>query len=113
MLKGIYCLLVIVAGALGPSLRAADPGEPANTQSNAAGLHGITRAPGGPPLTSVKVVVHSVDAGTDHLAVSGDNGAFYVDNLKPGRYQLTANQAGFETSPVTAVELAAQQSLNV
>jgi hypothetical protein len=113
MLKGIYCSLVILAGALGPSLRAADPGEPANTQPMAAGLHGVTRAPGGPPLTSVKIVVHSVDEDTDHLAVSGDNGTFYVDNLKPGRYQLTANQAGFETSPVTTVELAAQQSLNV
>jgi hypothetical protein len=70
--------------------------EPADTQSTVTGLHGVTRAPNGPPLTSVRILVHSVDENIDHTVVSGDNGAFYVDNLKPGRYQLTANQPGFE-----------------
>jgi hypothetical protein len=76
-----------------------------------AAIHGTTRGAGGTPLASVKVLIHGGD--TDRTVVSGDDGVFFVDNLKPGRYELTANKEGAESSPATTVEVAAQQNLAV
>src|SRR5260370_40851343 len=75
------------------------------------GLVGITRAPGGVPLTSVKVVVHGVGENIERTVVSGGDGAFHADGLKPGQYQVTANKDGFASSPLTTVEVAAGPSV--
>jgi len=82
-------------------------------QSMLGGLHGVTRTDYGLPLPGVQVVVHRVDENTERNVVSNDHGAFLVENLKPGRYQLTASKVGFGSSPVITVELAAQQSFLV
>jgi hypothetical protein len=74
---------------------------------------GVTHTDNGLPLSGVQVVVHSVDENTERSAVSNDRGAFLVEDLKPGRYQLTASKPGFASSPVTNVELAPQQSFRV
>jgi len=79
-------------------------------QSMLGGLHGVTRNDSGIPLPGVQVVVYRVDQNTESTVVSNDHGAFLVENLKPGRYQLTAGKEGFGSSPVTTVELAAQES---
>jgi len=84
-----------------------------STPSTLGALHGVTRAPGGAPLVSVKVLVHNLDENTDRIAVSGSSGLYVVEDLKPGRYQLTANLEGSESSQVSSVEIAAQQNLNV
>jgi hypothetical protein len=76
-------------------------------------IQGITRDPAGLPLAQAHVVVHSVDDNTDRSVISDDEGAFVVDNLKPGHYQLTASKEGFEGRSATTVELAAQRSLRV
>jgi hypothetical protein len=64
-------------------------------------------------VSGVRVVVRSLDDYTDRSIVSNDQGAFLVENLKPGRYQLTASKAGLANLSVTTVELAPQQSLLV
>ena len=76
-------------------------------------LHGITRNGAGLPQAEVKVVVRRVDSNTERSVVSNDRGAFRVESLKPGRYQLTASKVGYAGSSVTSIELAAQQSLQV
>ncbi len=76
-------------------------------------LRGVTRSAQGVPLSGVQVVVHSLEESTDRSIVSDGQGAFLVENLKPGRYQLTANKAGFAGSSVDTVELAPAQSLRV
>ena len=76
-------------------------------------LRGTTRNAEGAPVSGVQVVVHSLDDYTDRSIVSNDRGAFLVENLKPGRYQLTASKAGLANSSVTTVQLAPQQSLRV
>jgi hypothetical protein len=76
-------------------------------------LRGVTRSVEGAPLSGVQVVVHNLDENADRSIVSNDQGTFLIENLKPGRYQLTANKAGFPTPSVTTIELAAQQSLRV
>jgi hypothetical protein len=83
---------------------------PACGQSTFGSLRGVTRNTDGLPLPEVQVVVHSMDEEADRTVLSGKDGVFRVEHLKPGRYQLTASKAGFISLPVTA-ELAAGQSL--
>jgi hypothetical protein len=54
-----------------------------------------------------------LDQNTDRSIVSDGQGAFLVEDLKPGRYQLTANKAGFAGSSVDTLDLAPAQSLRV
>jgi hypothetical protein len=100
-MSSLFALVVVLSSSL------------AYGQSMLGGLHGVTRTDNGLPLPGVQVVVHGVDENTERSVVSNDHGAFLVENLKPGRYQLTASKAGFGSSPVTTVELAAQQSFLV
>jgi hypothetical protein len=86
----------------------------ADTTAILAGeLRGITRNPSGLPLVAAKVIVHATDGTPDRSVTSGADGAFAVDSLKPGRYQVTAVKEGFAPAPSTAVELTAAQNLNV
>jgi len=79
---------------------------------NSGTIQGITREPAGRPLGHARVVAHSEADNTDRTAFSGDDGAFTLDDLAPGRYQLTASKAGVGSSR-TAVLLVAQQSVHV
>jgi len=45
--------------------------------------------------------------------VSGSDGAFFVSDLKPGRYELTAKLEGLESSAPTIVDLSDQQTAPV
>jgi hypothetical protein len=56
-------------------------------------------------------VVHNLDDGTERVLESNTAGAFAATDLKPGRYQLTANKDRLVSPPDTRVELAASQSL--
>jgi hypothetical protein len=85
----------------------------ANRTIATGGLRGITRNPSGLPLPLVKIVVHSAEAGGDRTTTSGSDGAFAVDGLKPGHYEVTAEKDGFVASPAASVELAAAQEFNV
>jgi hypothetical protein len=86
---------------------------PAKAQSTFGDLRGLTRDPSGLPLPNATTTVHSLDENTDRIVLSGDDGAFLIENLKPGRYQLSATKQGFQKSPDINVELAARQSLRV
>jgi hypothetical protein len=87
--------------------------EAVDATTQAGTIHGITRGPRGTPLASVKVLIHGNDGTADRTVVSGEDGAFYVADLKPGHYQLTASREGSETALATAVELFDRQSLVV
>ena len=76
-------------------------------------VRGVTRNAEGAPLGGVQVVVHSLDRNTDRAIVSDNQGTFLVDNLEPGRYQLTANKSGRASLLTATVELGPQQSLRV
>jgi hypothetical protein len=82
-------------------------------QSVFGDLRGVTRDPSNLPLPSAVVTVHSLDENTDRKTVSSQDGAFLVENLKAGHYQLTASKNGFRDSAPVVVELSARQSLRV
>jgi hypothetical protein len=84
-----------------------------HAQSTFGDLRGVTRDPSGLPLPHAAVTVRSVDENSDRKVISDDEGAFLVENLKPGHYQLTATAEGFQNSSVTDVDLSARQSLRV
>jgi hypothetical protein len=77
-------------------------------------LRGTTRDPGGLLASpGAEVKAHSLDDGSERTGLSGAEGDFVLEGLKPGRYQLRAQKEGFAKSPGTTVELAAGQSLDV
>jgi hypothetical protein len=82
-------------------------------QSIFGDLRGVTRDPSGLPLPGASVTVHSLDENTDRKTQSGEDGAFLMENLKAGHYQLTASKQGFQDSAPVTVELSARQSLRV
>jgi len=85
---------------------------PAYAQAKLAGVHGVTHF-GGVPVPGVSIVVRSLSDNTAQVVLSSVNGSFSVDKLSPGRYELIAKMAGSEVATVTAVDLAAEQRLNV
>ena len=89
------------------------PAKFAFSQSTFGDIRGTTRDQADAPLGSASVLVHSVDENTDRTVISGDDGSFVVENVKPGHYQLTATKQGFATSSAVALELSARQSLRV
>ncbi len=84
-----------------------------HAQSTFGDMRGTTRDPSGLPLPATAVTAHSLDENTDRKVMSGEDGAFVIENLKPGRYQLTASKEGFQKSPTVDVELSARQSLRL
>jgi hypothetical protein len=76
-------------------------------------IRGTTRGPGGEPLADVQVIVHALNGGAGRAATSGDDGAFTVAGLTPGRYELMASKDGFVSPPENTVELAANESISV
>jgi hypothetical protein len=84
-----------------------------HAQSTFGDLRGTTRDPSGLPLAATALTVHSLDENTDRDVMSGEDGSFLVENLKPGHYQLTAAKEGFQKSAAINVELSARQSLRV
>jgi len=76
-------------------------------------VRGVTRNAEGAPVSAAQVDVHSLDENTDRSLVSNDQGAFLIQDLRPGRYQLTAHKTGFAGSVVTTVELAPRESLRI
>jgi hypothetical protein len=78
-----------------------------------ADIRGITYSVSGSPVPEVWILVHGVGDNTDRNALSNEEGAFLVANLRPGRYQLRAIKQGFADSSVTTIDLRPQEDLRV
>ena len=74
-------------------------------------LRGVTRNAQGTPLPGVQVLVHCMNDNSDVGVISDDAGAFVVDNLKPGRYQVRALKGDLAIAAPTTVALGPQQDL--
>src|SRR5579862_4270614 len=116
LLPALSLALPIVCSAQDLAHRTAMPISlvPAYNQPITGGeLRGMTQNSKGLPLSGVQVVIHSVDDNSDRTFVSGTSGTFVAEDLKPGRYKVTAVKTGFVRSQATMIDVAPQQSLRV
>jgi hypothetical protein len=91
---------------------AAVTAESGDVSSAAANILGTVRGPAGEPLAGVQVAAHALDGDSGRAATSGDDGAFALTGLKPGRYELQASKDGFASPADTTVELAASETFS-
>jgi hypothetical protein len=85
---------------------------PAHAETPFSVVHGVTLEPNGVPLPGALVAIHGQDDNSNRNVVSGPDGTFNFENLKPGRYLLIASKDGFLTSSAL-VELKAREPLQV
>ena len=97
--------LAVVVGLLAVTI-------PAFAQTALGTLRGIVRDQQGGALPGVTVTVRQVETNTATTAVTGAEGQFFQPNLRPGRYEVTAELASFV--PVKqSLELRVGQDLTV
>lgn len=102
MLKIFAFSLALTAAALLPNAWAAD-----------GDIRGVTRSSTGEPLPEVQVTVHSVEEKKDWSVVCDRSGAFAVEKLKPGTYEITARKEGFITPIAAIVEVASGETAHI
>src|SRR5580700_7340215 len=79
---GMLAVVVLVCGG-------------AIAQKDTGGLAGVVKDPSGALVAGAKVRVADIDRGAELTTTSNAQGEFVFSPLKIGRYQLTAEKAGF------------------
>jgi hypothetical protein len=103
----ILCSLVFAVPVFGQSFQTGT-GDVVATGA----IRGVTRAENGQSLPETQVTVHSLADQTDRTVTSGNNGVYFVADLKPGGYQLTARTTGFASPSVTSVNVTAATTVS-
>src|SRR5271154_6963514 len=80
------CVLAVVVFAGGIAIAQKDTGA----------LAGVVKDPSGAVIAGAKIRIADVERGTEHAATTNAQGEFIVSPLKIGRYQVTAEKAGFK-----------------
>ena len=86
---------------------------PVAAQSTFGSIRGIAADNTGAQIPGTAVTLRSVDQSTTRSSVTDGSGAFLFENLKPGRYTVTAAHAGFATTNLNGIALDARQDLRV
>ena len=73
----------------------------ANAQGSGGRIAGTIRDAQGGALPGVSLTLRNVESGVVRAAVSEGDGTYRIPGLLPGRYELTAELAGFATAAVT------------
>src|SRR5271156_5406906 len=82
-------------------------------QSTFGSLRGLTVDATGSAGPQAEITMRGLDDNSDHQATSGDDGAFEIENLKPGRYRVTGRKPGFADALVPEFALEARQDLRI
>ena len=94
----------VYSSALAAALLAATT--PAFTQGVQTGtVTGVVRSTDKLPLPGVTVVATSPNLQGERMAVSDENGVYYVRGLTPGPYRVTFELSGFQTAVREAVDV--------
>ena len=81
--------------------------QPAVVTTDVGAVHGVVTTQATIPLGGVMISLFDGTADVSHVLSEGD-GAFKFENLKPGRYTVTATLEGFESITTAAVVTAGQ-----
>jgi hypothetical protein len=87
----------------------------AMAQKDTGALGGVVKDPSGAVIAGAKIRIADLDRGTEHGATTNAQGEFIVSPLKIGRYQVTAEKAGFKKTvagPIT-VNVDARPSVDI
>jgi len=76
-------------------------------------VHGLIQDAAGSRVAGAHIIAHNSLENTDRAFVSGADGSFAMDDLKPGHYQFKATKRGFADSRVEAGNLIAGEDLSV
>jgi len=96
--------------ALQVAARLATPAFGAETTGT---VSGVTRGLDGRPLPRAAVTAHNsadADTSTDRSTVSGADGAYLLENLRPGRYELRISKNGYRALAAGPVLVAAART---
>ena len=86
---------------------------PATAQSTFGSIRGVASDSTGAAIPGSSVTLRSVDQSATRSAVSDNSGNFIFENLKPGKYTLSATHSGFAVTNLTGIMLEARQDLRV
>ena len=89
------------------------PAATLRAQSTFGAVRGAALDQSGAALPAALVTLHSVDENSNATAPSDEHGNFAFENIKPGRYSITASRDGFAKATVSEFELTARQILRV
>ncbi len=97
--------LAVIVGLLAVTI-------PAFAQTALGTLRGVVRDQQGGALPGVTLTVRQVETNTATTTVTGPEGQFFLPNLRPGRYEVTAELASFVPDK-QSLELRVGQDLTV
>ena len=98
--------------ALGVIFGVLSTAAPGLTQTALGTLRGVALDQQGGVLPGVTITIRQVDTNTVQTAVSGAEGQYFLPNLRPGRYEVTAELSGFAPTR-QQLELRVGQDLTV
>ena len=90
------------------------PGFLLHGQAGSGELRGVTKGADNLAIPGVRVVAHNLEGNAEQTVLSRADGTFVIENLKPGRYRLSASKPGEAiSSSGIEVQLNSGQTLNV
>jgi outer membrane receptor protein involved in Fe transport len=88
------------------------PAVPASAQTALGTLRGVVLDQQGGVLPGVTITLRQVDTNTSQTVQSADEGRYFLPNLRPGQYEVTAELSGFAATR-QQLELRVGQDLTV
>jgi hypothetical protein len=86
---------------------------PVYSQVTTAELSGNVTDPTGAAVGKVKITAANTETGQTHEAISDDTGAYFITQLQPGVYNLTAEGSGFRKTIQNGVKLEVSQRAEI
>ena len=87
--------------------------ERAGAQSTFGSLRGAAQDSTGSAIPGAAIKLVGLDDNSEHKTISGGDGSFEFQNLKPGRYQVLGQAPGFADAKAPQVALEARQDLRI
>src|ERR1700683_4420642 len=75
------------------------------SQMPTATILGLVKDSSGALVAGTKITARNTDTGQTRTAVSGDDGAYRLDALPVGNYEITAEKTGFKTEVQSGLTL--------
>src|ERR1700757_3861800 len=101
-----FCLLLVV-------LTLACTSQVAWSQEVTAAIVGTVADPSGAPIKGAKVTATDTARGTPYVSETNDSGAYNINRIPVGTYELKVSAAGFQTAVHAAFTLVLNQTARV